>query len=171
MVTKWVAYDVLDHLSSWLIVSRRRMERHSAPTRYVPRISALDVYQPKSIISYRESGRSTPYPIATFHTRMLSSRLALMMKSSPGMKRTFEMEWSCPASVFVFFHSFCVSQIFINKSRAHETRICVSSYHTQKETGTPHLTTHPSNQNPHSPPPSYGPSTSSQTRPSPNPKS
>lgn len=53
---------------------------------------------------------------ATSNIRIVWSLLALTICRSPGMNRTDEIVCSCPGNVFVFLHSFCTSQILMNRS-------------------------------------------------------
>lgn len=52
---------------------------------------------------------------------MVRSRLALTMKSSLGINRADEIEWSWPWSVRTFFQSLFVSHSLIVRSDEHET--------------------------------------------------
>ena len=68
----------------------------------------------------RERGGGT-HPLDTSQIRIVRSRLALTMKSSLGMKRADEIEWSWPCRVRTFFHSLLVSHSLIVRSDEHDT--------------------------------------------------
>jgi hypothetical protein len=76
------------------------------------------------MICTKSRQRGIAHDVASSQTRTVWSRLELITRSSPGMKRAEEIECSCPRKVAVFLYSSSTFQSLMNRSYEHETKQC-----------------------------------------------